>query len=136
MNERACRLAGCADGRNPSLDFYHRYHRLSSLNHSEPQVLEPQILGCLEEEIVVPLMPFFLKICIEHLAGLARIAERQAHSYRSLRGSSLYARLTAPEGRRAIEQLRLGAHLAALEEQIDRTEAKIGGPGARRAPGP
>ena len=134
--ERACRLAGCADGRNPSLDFYHRYHRLSSLNHSEPQVLEPQILGCLEEEIVVPLMPFFLKICIEHLAGLARIAERQAHSYRSLRGSSLYARLTAPEGRRAIEQLRLGAHLAALEEQIDRTEAKIGAPGARRAPGP
>lgn len=132
--ERARALSGCRDGWNRSLDFYHRWHRLSSLNHSEPQVVEPQILGCLEEEIVIPLMPFFLKICIEHLASLARIAERQAHSYRSLRGSSLYAKLVAPEGRRAIEQLNLGGRLAALEEQIDRAEAKVGRAGARRAP--
>lgn len=133
--ERARSLSGCRNGGNRSLDFYHRYHRLNSLNHSDPQVVEPQMLGCLEEEVVIPLMPYFLKICIEHLASLARIAERQAHSYRSLRGSSLYAKLAAPEGRRAIEQLRLGERLAALEEQIDRAEAKVGRAGARRAPG-
>jgi hypothetical protein len=133
--ERARSLSGCRDGGNRSLDFYHRYHRLNSLNHSEPQVLEPQMLGCLEDEIVVPLMPFFIKICVEHLTNLARIAERQAHSYRSLRGSSLYAKLAGAEGRRAIERLRLGERMTALEEQIDRAEAKVGHAGARRAPG-
>jgi hypothetical protein len=133
--ERARALAGCRDRRNRSLDFYHRYNRLNSLDHARPQVVESQMLGCLEEEIVVPLMPFFLKICIEHLTELARIAERQAHSYRSLRGSLLYAKLVSPEGRRAIEQLRLGERLAALEQQIDQAEAKVGRAGARRAPG-
>ena len=133
--ERARSLSGCRGGGNRSLDFYHRYHRLSSLNHSEPQVLEPQMLGCLEDEIVLPLMPFFVKICIEHLTNLARIAERQAHSYRSLRGSSLYARLAGAEGRAAVERLGLGERMTALEAQIDRAEAKVGRAGARRAPG-
>ncbi len=134
--ERACALTGCRDRRNRSLDFYHRYNRLDSLNHSQPQVVEPQMLGCLEEEIVVPLLPFFLKVCIEHLTELARIAERQAHSYRPLRESLLYARLVSPEGTRATAQLRLGDRVAALEQQIDRAEAKVGRAGARRAPGP
>ena len=134
--DRARALTACRSRRNRSLDFYHRYNRLNSLDHTRPQVIEPQMLGCLEEEILVPLLPFFLKICIEHLAELARIAERQAHSYRSLRGSRLYAKLASLEARRAIEQLRLGDRLAALEEQIERTEAKVGRAGARRAPGP
>ena len=132
--ERARSLSGCRDGGNRSLDFYHRYHRLDSLNHGEPRVVEPQNLGCLEDDIVVPLMPFFMKICIEHLSNLARIAERQAHSYRSLRGSSLYAKISGVEGRRAIERLRLGERMTALEDQIERAEAKVGRAGARRAP--
>ena len=120
---RAALLAGCRGGRNLSMDFYHRYYQLSSLTHDAPRVLEPQILGMLEAEIVVPPLPYFLKVCMEHLTNLARIAERQAHSYRSLRAGALYAKLKVLQPQ--IERLGLAPRLAAMEAQINSAEAKI-----------
>jgi hypothetical protein len=132
--ERARELCGFADARSLALDFYHRYHRLDSLTHASPQVIEPQMLGCLEAEIPVPRMPYFLKICIAQLTELARIAERQAHSYRTLRDSLLYRSLAEPDARQAIQRLGLAERYAQMEEQIGRTEEKVGRAGARRPP--
>jgi hypothetical protein len=133
--ERVREFCGYRDERSLAFDFYHRYYRLDSLNHASPRALEPQMLGCLEAEIPVPRMPYFLKICIEHLSELARIAERQAHSYRSLRESLLYRSLAEPDARLAIQRLGLADRAAALEALIDRAEEMVGLAGARRAPG-
>lgn len=123
--ERVRTATGAQDAGNLSLHFYHEMHALDSLTHDAPRCIYPRLLGMLEEEIVLPLQPFFLKIAIEHLSCQARIAERQAHSYRTLRQNPLYLRLQQPEAQARLRALGLDKRLAALDEQIARTEERM-----------
>jgi hypothetical protein len=122
---RACALAGTTEGTNLSLRFYHGMYALDSLSHATPRAVDPRPLGMLEEELVLPLLPYFLKVAIEHLAEHARIAARQAHSYRSLRQNPLYRRLNEPRARARIAGLRMEERLAALERELNQAEARM-----------
>ena len=123
--ERVLAAAGARDTSNLSLHFYHEMHALDSLTHDAPRCVRPRPLGILEEEIVLPLLPYFLKVAIEHLSCQAQIAERQAHSYRTLRQNPLYLRLRQPDAQARLRMLGLDQRLAALEEQIARTEERM-----------
>jgi len=123
--ERVQAATGARDAGNLSLHFYHEMHALDSLTHDAPRCQRPRPLGVLEEEIVLPLLPYFLKVAIEHLSCQAQIAERQAHSYRSLRQNPLYLRLRQPEALARLRALGMDGRLAALEEQITRTEQRL-----------
>ncbi len=116
---------GARDARNLSLHFYHEMHALDSLTHDAPRCLRPRPLGVLEADIVLPLLPYFLKVAIEHLSCQAQIAERQAHSYRTLRQNPLYLRLQQPDAQARLRVLGMDRRMVALEEQIARTEQRL-----------
>jgi hypothetical protein len=123
--ERVFAATGARDAGNLSLHFYHEMHALDSLTHDAPRCLKPRPLGVLEADIVLPLLPYFLKVAIEHLSCQAQIAARQAHSYRTLRQNPLYLRLQQPDAVARLRVLGLDNRLAALEEQIARTEERM-----------
>jgi hypothetical protein len=123
--ERVKSTTGARDGRNLSLRFYHEMHQLDSLSHDAPRCVDPRPLGVLEAEIVLPPLPFFLKIAMEHLSCQARLAERQAHSYYTLRQSPLYLKLQSAPLLGRLRALGLEPRLAALEDQITRTEQRL-----------
>jgi hypothetical protein len=121
------RVYPVADGSNASLEFYHRYHRVNSDNFDAPECRLMHSLGCLEEDVVLPLQPVFLRTVIAYISSVARCGARQAHSYYPLRKGSLYQRLAAPESRRKIAAAGLDEKFAEMETLIDEVEKKIGG---------
>ena len=107
--------------RNFNFTFYHEYFTLHSDSHDRTTARLDHFLGCLEDEIIIPRLPYFLKVCMEYLISAARNNIKLRHSYIPLRSGSVYTRLASPEYQAKIPQFGLAAKMAEMEALI--TEA-------------
>jgi hypothetical protein len=123
--ELAVPIAGEKDGRNFNCNFYHKYSNLCSDNHSNVIFHLEHYLGTLEEEIIIPKMPYFLKIVLQYLSNIANNYIKQQHSYVPIRKGDIYQRITRSEYQDKIAQFGLKDKMQEVEQLIDETE-KIG----------
>lgn len=120
--ELAVPIAGEKEGRNLSCNFYHNYSNLSSDNHSNLEFKLEHYLGTLEEEIIIPKMPYFLKITLQYLSNIARNYIKHQHSYVPIRTGSIYQRISQPDYQDKIAQFGLKEKMLEVEKLIDETE--------------
>jgi hypothetical protein len=120
--EEAARFFPQVSGRNLSFDFYHRYFTLNSDNFDRPVVALEHFLGCLEEEIVIPKLPYFLRVAMEYLISISRNNLKLRHSYVSVRDASIYRRLTQPDYQTKIAEFGLTQRMREVEEKITGAE--------------
>ncbi|PSB00897.1 hypothetical protein [Merismopedia glauca] len=123
--ELAVPISAEKDTRNFNCNFYHQYSSLCSDNHSEVVFQLEHYLGSLEEEIVIPKMPYFLKIILQYLSNIANNYIKQQHSYVPIRQGNIYQRLSQAEYQDKIVQFGLKEKMLEVEQLIDETE-KIG----------
>lgn len=122
----AVQTSALSSDRNIAFTFYHEYASIDSDNHSNPSVNLHHYLGCLENGISVPLMPYFLKVVIEYLKNIARNYALHGHSYVSMREGRLYKILNSPVSRPKLEQLGMVNELKTIDELIERAELACG----------
>jgi hypothetical protein len=123
--ELAVPISRETDIRNFNCNFYHKYSNLCSDNHSNVVFSLEHYLGSLEEEIIIPKMPYFLKIVLQYLSNVASNYIKQQHSYVPIRKGDVYRRITQPEYQDKIAQFGLKEKMQEVEQLIDETE-KIG----------
>jgi len=115
--ERILPFAGANSSPNLSYTFYHQYFQVDSENPDHPRAYLNHHLGCLEEEIVFPLLPAYLRMSIAYLENLA------THSPRSPRQSLFFQRLQSPAARSILEQHGLGPQLEVMEAVLESRDA-------------
>lgn len=103
---------------NFSFTFYHQYFELNSDHYDEVNVNLNHYLGYLEEEIILPPLPFFIRICIEYLTSAAKNCMKSAHSYVSFRQGKIYTTLKTEEFQNKISKLGLQSNFEELEKSI------------------
>ena len=108
--------------RNFSYTFYHEYFELNADHYDQVNVYLNHYLGCLEDEIVLPPLPFFIRICIEYLSSAAKNCMKSAHSYVSFRESKIYKTLATEEFQTKITFLGLRKNFEELESFIEEAE--------------
>jgi hypothetical protein len=111
---------GC---RNISYIFYHEYFELHSDSHDRIESRLHHSLGCLEGEIVLPYLPYYLKVAIAYLTSISLNYAYHAHSYLPVRSSDMYLRLTDARVLLKIKDFGLGPLLEEMEAAIDSAEA-------------
>jgi hypothetical protein len=122
ITELVVPVSGEKDTRNLNCNFYHNYSNLCSDNHSNVVFELEHYLGILESEIVIPKMPYFLKIILQYLSNIANNYIKQQHSYVSIRQGNIYQRIIQPEYQDKIVQFGLKEKMLEVEKLIDETE--------------
>ena len=92
------------NGRNFNFTFYHEYFTLNSDRYDQPVARLEHFLGCLEDEIIIPKLPYHLKLAMEYLISASRNNIKLRHSYVPLREGSVYRRLAQPDYQSKISQ--------------------------------
>lgn len=128
VEEKILRLAGVAGlpaDLPTSVWFYHRAVRLHSdcYNAPEPAWFHP--LGCLEDEVELPALPYFIKATVGYVRGLLGGYALFLHSYIPVRQQRLYRMLQAPEVRRKAVECGIADWIDGLEAQINQVEARL-----------
>jgi len=121
--EEAARFFPRATGRNLSFDFYHRYFVLNSDNYDRPVAHLEHFLGCLEDEIIIPKLPYFLKVAMEYLIRVSNNNIKLRHSYSPIREASIYRRLIQPEYKLKIVQFGLVERMREAEQKLTEADA-------------
>ena len=105
----------------PSLSrwFYHECFSLNSDAWERPVCHLEHHLGRLEEDILLPEMPYFARIVLGYLESVASNFIKRPDSRLPLRESDLYRRLTRPEYRRHFPRWALVDRFAEVEARID-----------------
>lgn len=105
---------------NLSFRFYHEYFSVQSDRWNEPEVRLEHALGFLEEELVLPCSPSFVRIALAYLESVAGNAVKRAYSAADLRQGHLYRQLLRPEYQALLRQNGLGELWDRLELSLDR----------------
>lgn len=105
--------------------FYHRAYRLDSDHYNAPAAHWCHPLGGLEDEIELPLLPFYLKIAIHYLRSLIESYQVFLHSYIPMRQQALYRRLQDPRARKKAVECGFAPWLDELESKIDAIEVQV-----------
>lgn len=117
--EKAVSISAQKDQSNMSIEFYHSYSELNSDTHNTPIVKIEHYLGILEDDIVVPKLPYFLKIVIQYLENITKNYTKHNHSYLSVRESKLYKTIQQSVFQVRLDQLGIKHKLAEVESLID-----------------
>lgn len=105
--------------------FYHNYFDLTSEKYEQPECRLRHCVGSLEEEIVLPLSPYFVRCVVAYYKNICELYTKIPHSYKDLRKQSLYQRMTETVAKDRLVSIRLGTLLDELELAIDRAEASV-----------
>ena len=108
--------------RDLNVRFYHDYFKTHSDTHVQTEAHLHHFLGVLESDIVVPHLPYFLKVAIEYLASISRNYVFHSHSYMPVRQSNIYARLIEPMALEKIAAFGLTKSMEELERVIDEAD--------------
>ncbi len=128
IEKKILRLAGVAglpEDLPTSVWFYHRAVKLHSDTYNAPEPAWFHPLGSLEEEVDLPVLPYFIKVVVGYLRGILRSYELFLHSYIPMRQQPLYRLLQAPEIRRRAAECGFADWIDGLEAQIDQVEARL-----------
>ena len=117
--ERIREHTGYRSSRNISQWFYHESFLLTSDNWEQPVSRLEHYLGCLEEEILLPEMPFYARVVLCYLESVALNYVKRPDSTFPQRQTNLYRRLTAPSYRAHFPRWALEAKFAEVEARID-----------------
>ena len=109
--------------RSLNASFYHEYFEVHSDSHDRIESNLHHFLGCLEREIILPYLPYYLKVAMAYLISISRNYVYHSHSYIPVRQSDIYRRLCAPAAVEKIAQFGLVGHMAEVEQAIDTAEA-------------
>jgi len=115
------------DGRNFNFTFYHQYFALASDTYDRPVARLEHFLGCLEDDLVIPKLPYYLKVAMEYLISVSKNNIKLHHSYISLRNGSLYRRLVQPDYQAKINQFGLGEKMRETERYLTEAETTCTG---------
>tara|TARA_B100001250_G_C19703348_1_gene745821 strand:+ start:76 stop:1191 length:1116 start_codon:yes stop_codon:yes gene_type:complete len=85
------------ESNNLNYDFYHNYFTLNSDNYDSVRSNMNHYLGSLEAKIILPPLPYFIRICIEYFCSISRNNIKLHHSYISPREGILYNKLISEE---------------------------------------
>lgn len=114
--ERLLAFTGATSRRSLSRWFYHECFHLRSDNWEHPTGNLEHYLGCLEEEIVLPEMAYYVRIALCYFERVAENTVKRAYSALPIRETDLYRRV-----------MNCRKHFArwALEEKIAEVERRI-----------
>jgi len=98
--------------------FYHEYFRTHSDTHEKIQSHLHHYLGVLEFDIILPLLPYYLKVAIEYLASISRNYAFHSHSYIPVRESYIYKCLAEPAAAEKINMFGLRKNFEDMEKLI------------------
>tara|TARA_Y100001968_G_scaffold332293_1_gene389878 strand:+ start:2707 stop:4059 length:1353 start_codon:yes stop_codon:yes gene_type:complete len=107
---------------NLSFDFYHKYFVLDSDNYDSVQSNLQHSLGCLEDKIEIPPMPYFIRICMAYIISCAKNSIKHGHSYISPRNGSIYKRLNNAEFKDKIKIFGLIDKSREMEDAINEAD--------------
>jgi hypothetical protein len=110
------------NGRNLNFTFYHEYFTLNSDSYDQPIARLEHFLGCLEDEIIIPKLPYYLKLAMEYLISASKNNIKLRHSYVPLREASVYRRLVQPEFQAKIIQFGLADKMKEMERYLTEAE--------------
>jgi hypothetical protein len=113
---------GSKGRRNINVIFYHEYFELHSDSHDLIESHLHHFLGCLEEEILLPHLPYYLKVAIRYLTSVSRNYVYHSHSYVPVRKSDIYRRLSDSAMTAKINRFGLAGIMGEMEEAIDAAE--------------
>lgn len=116
--EEVIKFTEVKNERNFSYTFYHEYFELNSDHYDQVNVNLNHFLGCLEDQIVLPLLPFFIRICIQYLSSSAENCMKSAHSYVSFKQGKIYKTLITDEFQIKISNFGLRKNFENLEDLI------------------
>ncbi len=108
--------------KNFSYTFYHEYFELNSDHYDQVNSNLHHYLGCLEDKIIVPPLPFFIRICIEYLTSAAKNSIKLGHSYISFKKGRIYLTLNTPEFQNKITRFGLRTQFEELERFLSEAE--------------
>ncbi len=115
-------VANAIEQNSIAYQFYQQWFELSSVNYQQAEGLPCFPLGCLETDLPLPQLQYFMRIAITYLHSCAELQGKQAHSYSPLRNGDLYRRLAAVEMQKSIDRNFLRTEWQELEQAIDATE--------------
>jgi hypothetical protein len=121
--ERLLEFTGAKSRRNISRWFYHDCFHLVCDDWEHPTGPLEHYLGCLEEEIVLPAMPYYVRIVLCYFEKVADNIVKRAYSAISIRQTDLHRRVVALRphfARWALEE-----KFAEVERRIDDADAAI-----------
>ena len=108
--------------KNFSFTFYHEYFELNSDHYDHVNRYLSHYLGCMEDELVIPPLPFFIRICIEYLVSASENGIKLGHSYTSFRNGKVYKTLKSEDFQNKIDKFGLRNNFQNLEKLIDEVE--------------
>jgi len=120
---RLVEFSGVKSRRNLSRWFYHDCFHLVCDDWENPTGTLEHYLGSLEEEIVLPAIPYYVRIALCYFEKVAGNTVKRAYSAISIRRTNLYARVAALRphfARWALEE-----KFAEVERRIDEADAAI-----------
>jgi len=121
--ERLLAFSGAKSSRNVSRWFFHECFHLTSDNWEHPTGTLEHYLGCLEEEIIVPEMTYYVRIALHYFELVAENTIKRAYSALPIRETHLYRRVMGFQkhfARWALEE-----KIAAVERKIDEANEAI-----------
>jgi hypothetical protein len=108
--------------RNINTYFYHEYFNIQSDSHESINSHLHHYLGFLEQEIILPYLPYFLKVAMTYLICISKNYVYHSHSYIPVRQSDIYRRLCTPEAIKKIAHFGLSEKMLEVEISINAAE--------------
>jgi len=104
---------------NFSFDFYHKKIKLNSRNFLNPTHSHSHCLGILEDELIIPCLPYYLRCCILYLKAVLDSHNYDPWTYSDLRKNRLYKKLISESY--SVAFIRFGIYdlLEDLESEIN-----------------
>jgi hypothetical protein len=106
-----------------NISFYHKYSNIHSDSHDQVVSNLHHFLGCAENEIVLPYLPYFMKVAMSYLINISKNYAYHSHSYIPVRQSDIYLRLCTAAAKEKIVQFGLTETMLDVEMAIDTAEA-------------
>lgn len=108
--------------KNFSYTFYHEYFELNSDHYDKVNHKLNHYLGCLENEIILPPLPYFIRICIEYLTSAAKNSIKLGHSYINFKEGKVFLTLKSDAFQKKINSFGMRDNFDNLEHLINEAE--------------
>jgi len=123
--ERALAFVGVRSSRNLSRWFYHECYSLQSDSYEQPTGRLEHFLGCLEEEIVVPRMPYYARVIVFYLSAVAKNYLKRGYSAVPIRSTLMYRTIMEKDYAAHFERWGMTDVVAQMEAAIDAADEEI-----------
>lgn len=123
--DRALQLTGARGDRNWSFRFFFELVSMTSRSFSTPTVHTDMGLGCLEDDLVLPVSPYYLRAAIAYLEKVLSSQDYDPWTYQPLAKSSLYRRLEDLTQKGVLAKLGLGSIWQDLHAHAERVAGLV-----------